>query len=653
MFCQLSIVSCQLLNVKVKLATITFIILLIITAIYIPRTRYSPGTSDAYWHLAIGRYVWQEKKIPDRSPFVFAYENTNFTSTEWLAGLIYYLTTLTPLGLTSVLILRSILTVITVFILKKTLDLTSQNQWLNIAAAAAAAYLLGFRAATDRPEILSYLFLAFVNYVCFYFYKTGKLSKLTYFLPLIFLAWPNVHAFGAIGTALLLAAVGFGVFDKTKRKSKPYLTFFAISAVSILAAISEFNRFFYFVWAGHIAPFDIKELASLTGRLSEIKFSPLTQTPPEIYLFFAVLALFLILAFFDLKNSLRLKKYPQLIVSLFFLAVIFIPFKYYRLITPAIILSLPKLTEMTDNFLKSQRLKTITSIFTLSACTFLMVWSIFLGFIVGSRNTWQYVSNLSNSENKIVGVRNHSWTDEYPYKTNKAIEAYLAPNRIFTSNPWRSYYIWYFPQIKVPSDVIFEYQTKQGFDDEEKVRFGQENWQEIFEKYNVDTVVNAPFETSFANVTPINKLPGWKLIYVDEIANIWAKDSAIKNTPPDLSLIHPELNTPHRFKEEEATAAAKQMESLLAFDTNNLFARQQLILYYLDIQKDYQKALELAAQSHKVDPKYPYFSVYLAKANALLGNCQTAQGWGQEAKTRSFNDIIIEDQINNALIPCN
>lgn len=636
-----------------KLHTLLFIAILIVTAIYIPRTRYAPGTSDAYWHMAIGRYVWETKTIPKKSPFVFAYENTNFVSTEWLAGLISYLATLSPLGLGAIYVLRSTITIATLILLKLTLNIVfnfakrnTSNQWLNNAAIALTALLLGIRAATDRPENISYLFLAYINYVGFFFYKTGKISKLAWGLPLIFVAWPNIHAFGIIGTALLLA---FVIASWLKRKQSIWI-FSGLSLVSIVVATIQFNRFFYFLMVRHTGPFDIKELASLPSRLSEIKFNPLNQTPAEIYLFFLVLIFYLIFIPFYVfkgKSSLHSK-----IIVLFFLATILAPFKYFRLITPAVLLALPQLVEMVDTFIKNQKVKSLVSVFVLTICILWMLWSIPLGFILGSRSTWQYISDLSNEQHKIIGVRNHSWTDEYPYKTNKAIDEFLAPKRIFTNNPWRNYYIWYYPQVKIPSDVIFEYQTKQGFDDEEKVRFGNENWQEILEKYNVDTVINAPFETSFTNVTPVNKLPNWKLIYVDEISYIYAKAEAIKKDPLELSLLQPEQNTSVKFNREKAEDAAKQLQSLLDFDQSNLFARQQLILYHMDIKKDYQKAYELSRESYNLAPKYPYFSLYFAKSSALLGNCTQAKNWAEETKKSSFNDIIFGDMIKNALSTC-
>lgn len=633
-----------------KSSTIIFLVILIVTAIYIPRAHYSPGTSDAYWHMAIGRYVWQTKQIPDHSPFVYAYENTKFTSTEWLSGLIYYLTTLTPIGDKSIYIVRTALALLILVLLKKTYDLVTKNSWLTNGMTAISAYLLGFRFSTDRPEIFSYLFLALINYVCFHFWKEGKISKLAYSLPLIFLAWPNMHALGAIGLVVLFGFLITTFLDKSKRKSKDFKTFAAICITSAIIALLQWHRFFYFLLITIIPQYDIKELGSLTSRLSEIKYSFLTQVPPEVYIFLVAILWYIGLLVFDITQNFKAKKYPSSLLNLFFLGILATTTKYYRLVTPSLLLSSPALVELTEDKIKNSKVKTTIGSTILVIATGLMLLSALHGFIIGARNSWQYVTDFKT--NIIVGVRNHNWIDDYPYKTNRIFQNYLASKRIFTSNPWRSYYVWYFPNLKIPSDVIFEYQNYEDFNKEEDTRFAKGDWQKWLEKYNVDTVINSPIESSFSNFTPVYELPGWKLVYTDEIAAIYAKEEVIKSLPLDLSKVHPELNTYHKFKDEEATEAARQLQKLLDFEPKNLFGKLELIKFLVDIQKDYPAAQKLAQESYDIAPSYPYFSLFLAKIDALTGNCPEAEKWAKVAQTASFHDIIIGDQINSALAPC-
>lgn len=633
-----------------KLNTIVTALILLLIAIYIPRTRYAPGTSDAYWHMAVGRQVWEQKTIPSSDSFVFGYQNTSYISTEWLSGLLYYFSTLSPLGLDTLYIIRTIIALLTIILLKKTLDLVSNNQLLRISVLTATAYLLGFRFATDRPELLSYLFLALTNYVCFVFYKNEKVSKLAWVLPLIYLAWPNIHAFGVIGVATILLFICAALLKKPRINKKSLATFIIICTASILLSVLQLKRFLSFLLINHAAPFNIKELASLPGRLSEIKYSPLAQTPPEAYIFFIVVILYIAFLLPEIKATFKNKNYSRLLVNLFFFAVILVPFKYFRLITPCVLLALPNLLAITNVQTKKSNLVSYISLPVLTLSALLIASSAVLGFPIGDRNSWQYIANLDKN-NEIVGVRNRSWTDNFPYKTNKFIKENLQAKRLFTSNPWRSYYLWYFPQIKVPSDAIFEYQTLEGFQKEEDVRFGKGDWQKTLEEYQVDVVVNSPIESNFTSLTPVYTLPGWKLVYIDEIATIYTKPSAIINLPLDLSKIEPQLTAPLKFKKENEKEALQQLEKLLDFDNKNLFARQQLILTSFE-QKNYQKALDLASVGHNIAPKFPYFNLYLARANALLGNCPSARAWAQEAKTISSNDIIITDMANNTLLGC-
>ena len=620
--------------------------------------------------------MWQEKQIPTYDKFVYAYKNTEFNATEWLSGLIYYFFSLSPLGDKGLYVLRTLMAILILVVLKKTFDIFTPNKLLSVSFTSAFAYLLAFRMVTDRPEIFSYLFLAIVNYVGLLFYKTGKLSKLSYLLPIIFLAWPNMHAMTVVGVALIVfflfitllnnhlytviarsrrrrgnlnSTIILGTSKARTPESKNLKIFAAISILSIAASLIVAKRFFYFINVAQAQPFDIKELASIPSRLSEIKYGFLTQVPPEISIFFLTFVTFVAFGTVYATHAFRKKNYSETIMTLFYFGILAVSFKFYRLITTSLLLSSPIILFLIDTSIKNKKAKNYAAAIILVVSIILMVFSIFHGYIIGARNTWQYVTNLKNQE--IVGVRNHSWIDDYPYKTNQIMKT-LNTKRLFTSNPWRSYYVWYFPQIKIPSDIIFEYQTKKGFDDEEKIRFGKENWKELFQKSGADTVVNSPFESSFTNATPVYELPDWKLVYVDEVSSIYAKTEIIKNLALDLSKIQPELNTQLKFKPENEKEAVIQLQKLRAYDTKNLFARQQLILDLLNNKKDFKKAETLAWESYNIAPNYPYFALYLTIAHAALGQCEQANTWAGITKAKSFNDVIFEDQTKNALLPC-
>ena len=67
-----------------------------------------PAVLDTYYHLAVGRQVWQTKSIQTTDDFIYSDVNRHYTSTEWLAGGIFYLF-VKYLGISGMLVLKVIL----------------------------------------------------------------------------------------------------------------------------------------------------------------------------------------------------------------------------------------------------------------------------------------------------------------------------------------------------------------------------------------------------------------------------------------------------------------------------------------------------------------------------------------------------------------
>src|SRR3989338_8770119 len=84
-------------------------------------------TTDTYWHLSIGRLIWETKHIPFQDPFVYGPANNHFISTEWLAGLIFY-GVVKAFGLNGLTLLRLIISLAALFFLYQTLSLIIKSQ---------------------------------------------------------------------------------------------------------------------------------------------------------------------------------------------------------------------------------------------------------------------------------------------------------------------------------------------------------------------------------------------------------------------------------------------------------------------------------------------------------------------------------------------
>src|SRR3989344_8670347 len=291
--------------------------------------------TDMYWHLSLGRLVWETHKIPTIDPFVYGSDSANFVSVEWLAGLIYYVL-VKSFGMdVVVVVLRVLVGVITIFTLYLTTNLLTKNTLLGLNLVLVVSYILSFR-LYDRPEIFSFLFISVINYLGCYFYSKGKVHILSVLLPLIFLAWPNIHGFAIVGIGMLMF---YCVIFLVKADFKPSRQLYILFAVSALLSVLQLPKFFYFVW--HITtPPPVGEFLTIPARLFSSKgIDFLNQISWHIYLYFFFL-LTSIAVFVGLVRNIKRTR-VEILVSLFVIVLLLSPLKLSRLIGPIILITSP------------------------------------------------------------------------------------------------------------------------------------------------------------------------------------------------------------------------------------------------------------------------------------------------------------------------
>lgn len=151
---------------------------------------------DAWWHLATGRYIVTQHRLPDPDPFAYttalvppadAAEATtrrfNLTH-EWLAQAVWYLVEAAG-GPGAVVLWKALLLTLLCGLAGFVARLRTGSMLWGIAAALAAAALL-IEFAHDRPSILSYVFVAL-------FIAAFEDGRRVWWLPAIMLLWANCH----------------------------------------------------------------------------------------------------------------------------------------------------------------------------------------------------------------------------------------------------------------------------------------------------------------------------------------------------------------------------------------------------------------------------------------------------------------------------
>ena len=627
------------------LVLITFIVLGLFFA------RSIAPSADTFWHLAVGRQVWQEKKIPTHDKFIYGPKDKSFNSVEWLSALIFYLT-VKSFSLKGLVLLRVVIGLASLYFIYRALSLVTQNDLIKVLTLAVTGYVFAYR-LYDRPEIFSFLFLAFVNYICFYYLIKKSLPKTAHLLPVIFLAWPNIHPFTILGLMVLISYLTSIIIMKfiLKDQIANIANFAVITLISFALVLVQYHKFFIFLEFNKFASHKVAEFYGLWQKATVTAgYDFFNQLSWDIYIYLIVVLLYFVLIALHLFKYNKADKF-HLILNLSYLTFLLLPLKLYRLWPAIAIIVAPQLLlllKSTDIFLPKHQ-RALWAFFM--AVILILTVSIANQRIAGIRD-YQVViyETSSNGQTRPVSVINNVYNKIFPEKAADVINNHLASKRIFTSTSWNNYFLWRVPNTQVFADALFYNRTDQDYTEEGSLAHGGDNWQDLINKFNIDTVINSQSGSVWPNDTQVYKLDDWKLVWIDSNSIVYAKKNVIKSTPVDLSAIQPDLQTPLKFKSANETLAIQQLENMAQFDPVNSFAQAQLARYYFE--KDFAKAQKIAQEARMKIPNDPIFSLTLSAIYAQQNNCSLAKDFGEETINKSFGDYDLKKEVTAILAKC-
>lgn len=584
-----------------------------------------PLINDTYYHMSVGREVAKTGKIPTRDNFVYSQKNTEYTSTEWLSGLMFYLI-YDKWQENGLYLVRALAILMTLFFVLKSLRLFTNN-YLTISTLILFLGLVLFKRLNARPEIISYAILAMINFICLNYYQKARLSKFIYLLPPIFLLWPSIHGFAPLGLSLL----GFFSFlsllkDKFSIKTKYTKIFLGIFVLSAVAALSQWKRFFFFLEVNNFSGFII-EWISLARRIFPEPTDPIPNSPT-----FDIISYLLIFPLYILTSVLFIKKEKNktsLIVSLFYLLLLATPIKYYRLIQPMFLLSLPMIFLTVKKAFPNLKIKLLFPlVFTSLAAVYLLSF-VFDQALFGPKR------NIESS----YGPR---------FKTIEFIDTYLDSKRAFAIGRWSDFFVWHLPGVKTFNDVMHQYRTKENFEDEAKLHDPKTDPDELLEKYDIDTIVNTSTANKWISKTSVENLPNWELVYIDTKSAVYARRDIVRKKPVDLSSVNPDSTR----SADLVPLEIEQLKKLLEYDPENDFALRRTILYVYNERNEKVKAYEMAEAARKLLPKDPYFSYLLAVFSIAQSDCEKGRKFTQEAVRKSKYDPEMRKLTNPLIETC-
>ena len=600
---------------------------------------------DTYFHLAVGREVAITHQIPKTDSFTFVGAGREWISNEWLAGLVLYFI-YDNFHENGILALRTALGILTLGFIVLTLNLAKINFPLKILTLLTIALVLSTR-MIDRPEMISFVFFAFLIYFITKYQLKPKPLLILPIVP-IFAIWPNIQGYAPIGLAVfafyvlkvvLAEKLDLGSQLSSVKGQKFLVIIFLLSSA---AAFLQFKRFLYFLFLNQELFGYVSEVRSVFTNLEKIKYSFMTNIPIEIHILF----IFTIVAFL----SFFLKKHQKLSLAtvadfLFVAALCILAFRYSRTIPLFVLLASPIIAQNLNQYCKDKEKYLIIPI---SLIILIMIFSIYQNKLWGERHNTLYIFDKNNN---VKVATSYTWKERRPTAALDFIKTHLAPQKLMTSLNWSNQTLWQLDnKTKVMLDIIYEKQTAESYADYLSIAGGQDNFIKLVSKYDPEVImIPQPYNLVETFKLEAWKLEDWNLVYVDDTAIVYAK----KNLRPDLALtaIHPELSSELKFKPEEKNKAKVELQKLLAINSNNVFAAQQLIMISI-VEKNYDEAKKSAQESMSLFPKDPNFYILLATANIQSGNCAQTPNL-RKAKSLAKGYFYIKDKADSLAASCN
>ncbi len=205
-------------------------------------------------HLKIGEIIWDTHHIPKINLFSYTEPNAPFINHHWLSEVVFYLLSIW-IGLKGLIIFKAGILLTALFLLWRAV--AQRVEPLSFVIASLGGLLIILDRTDVRPEIFSYLFLAYFLFAIFKS-KYSQENTWLYSLPLIQIFWTNMHIYFALGPVLLLLYLIDRFFENIRNSKseavdrKQYVNLKIILGLTLLATL--INPYGIY---GAIAPFTI------------------------------------------------------------------------------------------------------------------------------------------------------------------------------------------------------------------------------------------------------------------------------------------------------------------------------------------------------------------------------------------------------------
>ncbi len=486
---------------------------------------------DIWLHLKAGEYIVQQRGVPHNDIFSFSLNGKPWLDHEWLFQVVVYFV-YTHWQADGLIIMQSLLILLSFWVLFLIGRRSARSYLENVFILFMVVYSCYTR-YNIRPDMVS--LLCFV--IFYYFLMFLRDKKIIWLLVPLQVVWVNCHGYFFLGPLLIF----FFIFAEFARRKSPWLPFHWREE----GALSDktYNRLKKLFWLavvfclanpygirGALYPFFvIKEL--LLGRVGiflkhihELYPTWARGTLLAYFVYFKVLAVFCLVTV--AAHVRRLKIVEAVLVVFFFLFALSmrnIPF--FAVICYGIIITYfgRSLALVAAKLQKRFCFKPLVFVIARIVLALIFIF-IFLQRINAVLNQNYYDFNSFEFKSVLSGVD----VRQYPEKAVKFVLENNFPKRMFNGFNTGAYFIGKtFPRRKVFIDGRTELYGPEFFKhyvsvlDNEKDAFDTAD-----KKYNFEAAIIEILYGNFpALIKRLYKSPQWKLVYFDDQAVVFLKDT--------------------------------------------------------------------------------------------------------------------------------
>lgn len=481
---------------------------------------------DLFWHLANGKWIIENRMLPDHDPFAYttqtyaysSYERTFFILTSyWLSQVLIYFSYLAG-GYGGVLVLRILVFCGIIGMLLKWLREKGYRLLETLIFLVPVAWAL-LKFTGERPNQLTYLFSVIALY---FIYAVKERSRKGWLLVPVMMLWANGHGGFVLGMALIGIFMLYESIDalagrKQGRVNEGYpkamliygISFFSCginpSGFKVFKVLLELNNDYTGVVVEYMSPL---KLYSATGNY-----------PPLLIASIAAISLLVIFVL-----GLRKRAEDVFLSGGLFLFLGILSFQAVRYIPFLILLPVPAAASYLKPYIGRQKPFVVQ-----------MLVSFFLALFIA------YLPPLAATV-----LRSPLINSRYPGNLVSYMKKNNIKDNMFNSAEIGGYLIWgLYPDGKVFIDTrgivqkVFSAYLGVAQGSGEDLH-GLPLWKSVLDSYKVRNIVLTPLMSNGVMYDLVDRLygdPEWRLVYIDDVsgAMLFRNDASLPELPKILA----------------------------------------------------------------------------------------------------------------------